>query len=69
MNKKRLFIVVVSAVVFALVVGFLYMQFGHERLEKAVSIQGYEITVPGKWSSDSKGILYDRKGNTAGELH
>lgn len=68
MNKKRLFIVVVSAVVFALVVGFLYMQFGHERLEKAVSIQGYEITVPGKWSSDSKGILYDSKGNTAGEF-
>ncbi|MBQ3119192.1 MAG: hypothetical protein IJC10_05480 [Clostridia bacterium] len=68
MNKKRLFIVVVSAIVFALVVGFLYMQFGHERLEKTVSIQGYEITVPGKWSSDSKGILYDSKGNTAGEF-
>ncbi len=68
MNKKRLFIVVSAAVVFALVVGFLYMQFGYERLEKTVSVQGYEITIPSKWSSDSMGILYDNKGNTVGKF-
>lgn len=68
MNKKRLFTVIIAAIVFALVVGFLYLQFGYERLEKTISVQGYEITVPKKWSSDSKGILYDKNGKMAGEF-
>lgn len=68
MNKKRLITVIIAAVLFALVIGVLYIQFGYERLEKTVSLQGYEITVPKKWSSDSKGILYDKDGNIAGKF-
>ncbi len=68
MNKKRLFLVIAGAIVFALVVGILYMQFGYARLEKTVSVLGYEITVPEKWSSDSKGNLYDKSGKLAGEF-
>ena len=68
MNKKRFFTVIIGAILFALAVGFIYMQFGYERLEKTISVQGYEITIPRKWSSDSKGVLYDKDGNTAGEF-
>ncbi len=68
MNKKRLFLVIAGAIIFALVVGILYMQFGYARLEKTVSVQGYEISVPKKWSSDSKGNLYDKNGRVAGEF-
>lgn len=68
MNKKRLSIVIIAAIVFALVVGILYLQFGYERLEKTISVKGYEITVPKNWSSDSKGILYNKDGKMAGEF-
>ncbi len=68
MNKKKLIAVILAAIAFALVIGVLYIQFGYERLEKTVSLQGYEITVPQRWSSDSKGILYDKNGNTAGNF-
>ena len=68
MNKKRLFLVIAGAIVFALVVGILYMQLGYARLEKTVSVRGYEISVPKKWSSDSKGNLYDKNGRLAGEF-
>lgn len=68
MNKKRFFTVIAAAVVFAIVVGILYMQLGYTRLEKTVAVRGYEITVPEKWSSDSKGNLYDKNGNLAGEF-
>ncbi len=63
MNKKRLIAVIVAAVIFAVAVGVLYMQFGYERLVKTVSVRGYEICVPEKWSSDSKGNLYDKDGD------
>lgn len=66
MNKKRLITVISAAVVFAVIVGILYMQFGYERLEKTVAVRGYEIMVPKNWSTDSKGNLYDRMGNLAG---
>ena len=63
MNRKKLIaLICVSIAVSVVIVSVLFMLLGGEKLGKTISVNGYEISVPKSWTVDSKGNLYNSKG-------
>ena len=67
MNKKKLIMIISAVLAVVLCVASIFV-FGTPKLTKTVSARGYEISIPEKWISDSKGNFYTDKGDLAGKL-
>ena len=65
--KKKVIYAVISAVVI-LAVAVVCASLMSVSLDKSIEVRGYKISIPEKWSSDSKGNIYDKKGNLAGNF-
>lgn len=59
-------IILISIPVLLIVLITVCAFLGNVPLEKTMNVQGYTISIPEKWSSDSKGNFYDKNGNQAG---
>ncbi len=68
MNKKKIICVVVGLALIVLLVFILSSLFSTPVLNKSVAVRGYEINIPKKWSSDSKGNIYDKRGYLVGSF-
>jgi len=69
MKKKIVIIITAVILIVAAVVGVaVWVSMMNVSLDKVVSTRGYEISIPEKWTSDSKGNFYDKNGNLAGSF-
>jgi len=63
MNRKKLIaLICVSIAVLVVIISVLFMLLGGIKLDKTISVNGYEISIPKSWTVDSKGNLYNSKG-------
>lgn len=68
MSKKVLIIISILVILIVAVSGILYSGVFVPDYTKTISMRGYEISIPDKWSSDSKGNFYNDKGEQAGKF-
>ena len=61
-RKKLIALICVSIAVLVVIISVLFMLLGGVKLDKTISVNGYEISVPKSWTVDSKGNLYNSKG-------
>lgn len=66
MKRKIAYLIVATIVILAVAV--VSVSFMSVSLDKSISVSGYKINIPEKWSSDSKGNIYDKAGNLAGSF-
>lgn len=67
MNKKK-WILIISIFLVIVACAVAIVAFGTPKLTKTVSVEGYEISIPENWASDSKGNFYNPKGKDAGKI-
>ena len=65
MNEKKI-IKIVSLTILVLVCLTLLLFALNPSLEQTMEVRGYKISIPNKWSYDSKGNIYDKNGNAVG---
>ncbi len=68
MKNKKIFIVL-SVVALAIIgVAILFFILQNYALNQPLEVRGYQISIPTKWSGDSKGNFYNQEGEQAGKF-
>lgn len=68
MKKRKITAVIMLIIAILAAIAFVVWFTVGRPLDKKVTAKGYEISVPNGWTSDSNGILTDKKGNVVGSF-